>query len=64
MIVLLILIFIILMYLVFVQTSLLTCVIRTTANVESLYEVIAKASAKEIAEKFAKYGYRIIKKED
>ena len=61
--VLLILIFIILMYLVFVQTSILTCVIRTTASIESLYDVTAKTSAKEIAEKFAKHGYRIVKED-
>ena len=59
----LILILIVLCVISYTLIVMLTLVIRTTASIESLYDVTAKTSAKEIAEKFAKHGYRIVKED-
>ena len=60
----LILILIVLGVISYILIVMLMLVIRATASIESLYDITAKTSAKEIAEKFAKHGYRIVKEED
>ena len=59
----LILILVVLFFMALMLWSLLYCSIKNTANIESLYDVIAKTSAKEVAERFIKQGYKLVKDE-
>lgn len=59
----LILILVVLFFIALMLWSMLYCNIKNTANIESLYDVIAKTSAKEIAERLIKQGYKITKDE-
>ena len=59
----LILILVVLFFIALMLWCILYCNIKNTANIESLYDVIAKTSAKEIAEKFIKQGYKLVKDE-